>query len=173
MSTRRSGSTPAALTQATCPSSRLGRPHRSRCPRAVFDARRAGPAIRRQRVKAILQDTYGSTDVLERRDIATPEIAAGEVLLRVHAAGMDRGVWHLMTGLPYPGRLAGYGLRAPKTPVPGTGIAGVVAAVGDGVTRFRPGDEVFGIGLGAFAEYARAPENKLAPKPANLTFEQA
>jgi NADPH:quinone reductase-like Zn-dependent oxidoreductase len=82
-------------------------------------------------------------------------------------------VWHVMTGLPYPIRLAGYGLRAPKTPVPGMDVAGVVEAVGNDVTRFQPGDEVFGIGKGAFAEYARAPENKLAPKPANLTFEQA
>ena len=114
-------------------------------------------------MKAILQDTYGSTDVLELRDIATPEIAAGEVLLRVHAAGIDRGVFAPHDGPAYPVRLAGYGLRAPKTPVPGTSIAGVVAAVGDEVTRFRPGDEVFGIGQGAFAEYARAPENKLAP----------
>ena len=124
-------------------------------------------------MKAIVQDTYGSADVLEFRDIAAPEIAAGEVLLRVHAAGVDRGAWHLITGLPYPVRLAGYGLRAPKITVPGTSIAGVVAAAGRDVTRFQPGDEVFGIGLGAFAEYARAPENKLAPKPANLTFEQA
>jgi len=83
------------------------------------------------------------------------------------------GVWHLMTGLPYPVRLAGYGLRAPKTPVPGTNMAGVVEAAGHEVTRFQPGDEVFGIGQGAFAEYARAPQSKLAPKPANLTFEQA
>ena len=70
----------------------------------------------------------------------------------MHAAGVDRGVWHLMTGLPYPVRLAGYGLRAPKTPVPGTNMAGVVEAAGHEVTRFQPGDEVFGIGQGAFAE---------------------
>jgi NADPH:quinone reductase-like Zn-dependent oxidoreductase len=124
-------------------------------------------------MKAIVQDTYGSTDVLELRDIDKPQIADDEVLVRVHAAGVDRGVWHAMTGLPYPIRLAGYGLRAPKTPVPGMDMAGVVEAVGNDVTRFQPGDEVFGIGKGAFAEYARAPENKLAPKPANLTFEQA
>jgi NADPH:quinone reductase-like Zn-dependent oxidoreductase len=124
-------------------------------------------------MKAIVQDTYGSTDVLELRDIDKPEIADDEVLVRVHAAGVDRGVWHLMTGLAYPIRLAGYGLRAPKTPVPGMDLAGVVEAVGKDVTRFQPGDEVFGIGKGAYAEYARAPENKLAPKPANLTFEQA
>lgn len=124
-------------------------------------------------MKAIVQDTYGSTDVLGLRDIDKPEIADDEVLVRVHAAGVDRGVWHLMTGLPYPARIAGYGLRAPKTPVPGMDVAGVVETVGNDVTRFQPGDEVFGIGKGAFAEYARAAENKLAPKPANLTFEQA
>jgi NADPH:quinone reductase-like Zn-dependent oxidoreductase len=124
-------------------------------------------------MKAIVQDIYGSTEVLELRDIDKPEIADDEVLVRVHAAGVDRGVWHVMTGLPYPIRLAGYGLRAPKTQVPGADVAGVVEAVGKDVTRFQPGDEVFGIGKGAFAEYARAPENKLAPKPANLIFEQA
>lgn len=124
-------------------------------------------------MKAIVQDTYGSTDALELREIDKPEIADDEVLVRVHAAGVDRGVWHAMTGLPYPIRLAGYGLRAPKTPVPGMNLAGVVEAVGKDVTRFQPGDEVFGIGKGAFAEYARAPGSKLAPKPANLTFEQA
>jgi NADPH:quinone reductase-like Zn-dependent oxidoreductase len=124
-------------------------------------------------MKAIVQDTYGPADVLELRDIGPPEIAAGEVLIRVHAAGVARGDWHLMTGLPYPIRLAGYGLRAPKTPVLGTDVAGVISAVGSDVSRFRPGDEVFGIGKGAFAEYARAPESKLALKPANLTFEQA
>ena len=124
-------------------------------------------------MKAIVQDTYGSTDVLELRDIDKPVIADDEVLVSVQAAGVDRGVWHLMTGLAYPIRLAGYGLRAPKTPVPGMDLAGVVEAVGKDVTRFQPGDEVFGIGKGAYAEYARAPENKLAPKPANLTFEQA
>jgi NADPH:quinone reductase-like Zn-dependent oxidoreductase len=124
-------------------------------------------------MKAIVQDRYGSADVLEFRDIDPPAIADDEVLVRVHAAGVDRGVWHLMTGLAYPIRLAGYGLRAPKTPVPGMDLAGVVEAVGSGVTRFRPGDEVFGIGKGAYAEYARAPEAKLALKPAKLTFEQA
>jgi NADPH:quinone reductase-like Zn-dependent oxidoreductase len=124
-------------------------------------------------VKAIVRHAYGSTDVLEHRDVDTPEITDDEVLIRVHAAGVDRGVWHIMTGLPYPIRLAGYGLRRPKTPVLGMDVAGVVEAIGKDVTRFRPGDEVFGIGKGAFAEYARAPENKLAAKPANLSFEQA
>jgi NADPH:quinone reductase-like Zn-dependent oxidoreductase len=124
-------------------------------------------------MKAIVQHTYGSTDVLELGDIDRPEIADDEVLVRVRAAGVDRGVWHVMAGLPYPLRLAGYGLRTPKNPVPGTDMAGVVEVVGKNVTRFQPGDEVFGIGKGTFAEYTRVFENKLAPKPANLTFEQA
>jgi NADPH:quinone reductase-like Zn-dependent oxidoreductase len=124
-------------------------------------------------MKAIVQDTYGSPDVLELKDIDKPVAKDDEVLVRVHAAGLDRGVWHVMAGLPYPIRLAGYGLRAPKNPVIGSDVAGVVEAVGENVTRFRPGEEVFGIGEGTFAEYARVRENKLAPKPANLTFEQA
>jgi NADPH:quinone reductase-like Zn-dependent oxidoreductase len=124
-------------------------------------------------MKAIVRDTYGSADVLELRDVDKPAIGDDEVLVRVHAAGVDRGVWHLMTGLPYPIRLAGYGLRAPKIPVVGADVAGVVEAVGKDVTRFQPGDEVFGIGKGSYAEFARAPESKLAPKPANLTFDQA
>src|ERR687895_1209846 len=125
-------------------------------------------------MKAIVQDEYGSPDVLELRDINKPEIKDDdEVLLRVHAAGVGRDVWHVMAGLPYPIRLAGYGLRAPKNPVIGSDVAGVVETVGNKVSRFQPGDEVFGIGKGSYAEYARAPEDKLAPKPANLTFEQA
>ena len=124
-------------------------------------------------MKAIVRDTYGSSDVLELRDIEKPGIADDEVLVRVHAAGLDRGVWHVMTGLPYPIRLAGYGLRAPNNPVIGSDVAGVVEAVGKDVTRFQRGDEVFGIGKGTFAEYVCAREDKLTPKPANLTFEQA
>jgi NADPH:quinone reductase-like Zn-dependent oxidoreductase len=124
-------------------------------------------------MKAIVRDKYGSPDVLELRDIDKPEIADEEVLLRVHAAGVGRDVWHVMTGLPYPIRLAGYGLRAPKNPVIGSDVAGVVEAVGKNVSRFQPGDEVFGIGKGSYAEYVCAREDKLAPKPANLTFEQA
>jgi NADPH:quinone reductase-like Zn-dependent oxidoreductase len=124
-------------------------------------------------MQAIARDTYGPADGLELRTIDRPEIGGGEVLIRVHAAGVDRGVWHIMTGLPYPIRLAGYGLRAPRIPVPGADVAGVVESIGDDVTRFAPGDEVFGIGVGAFAQYARAREDKLAPKPVNLTFRQA
>ena len=124
-------------------------------------------------MKAIIQDTYGSPDVLELQEIDTPEIGDDEVLVRVHTAGVDRGVWHVMTGLPYPIRLAGYGFRAPKNPVIGSDVAGVVAAVGKEVTRFRPGDEVFGVGKGSYAEYVCARADKLAPKPTNLSFAQA
>jgi NADPH:quinone reductase-like Zn-dependent oxidoreductase len=124
-------------------------------------------------MKAIVRDTYGSSDVLELRDIDIPEIADDEVLVRVHAAGVGRDVWHIMTGLPYPIRLAGYGLRAPKNPVIGSDMAGVVEAVGKNVSTFQPGVEVFGIGKGSYAEYVCAREDKLAPKPVNLTFEQA
>src|ERR671939_1600107 len=124
-------------------------------------------------MKAIIRYEYGSPDVLQLRDIVKPEITDDEVLLRVHAAGVGRDVWHVMAGLPYPIRLAGYGLRAPKNPLIGSDVAGVVEAVGEDVSRFRPGDEVFGIGEGSLAEYARAREDKLAPKPENLSFEQA
>lgn len=124
-------------------------------------------------MKAIVQDTYGSPDVLELREIDKPMVGDDEVLVRVHAAGVDQGVWHLMAGLPYLVRIAGVGLRAPKNPVRGMDVAGRVEAVGENVTRFRPGDEVFGRCDGSFAEYACAQAERLAPKPANLSFEQA
>ncbi|MGH9235700.1 MAG: NAD(P)-dependent alcohol dehydrogenase [Acidimicrobiales bacterium] len=124
-------------------------------------------------MKAIVQDAYGSADVLELRDIDKPEAGDGEVLVRVHAAGVDRGAWHLMTGLPYPIRLAGVGFRAPKNKVLGSEVAGQVEAVGRDVTRFRPGDEVMGTCHGAFAEYACGKQDRLAAKPANLGFDQA
>ena len=125
-------------------------------------------------MQAITQDRYGEAqDVLRLEEIARPAIGDEEVLLRVHAAGVDRGVWHLMTGLPYPVRLAGYGIRAPKTPVRGREVAGRVEATGSAVTTLHVGDEVFGIAEGSFAEYASARPGKLAPKPANLTFAQA
>jgi NADPH:quinone reductase-like Zn-dependent oxidoreductase len=108
-------------------------------------------------VKAIVQDKFGPADGLELRDIETPEIGAAEVLVRVHAAGVDRGVWHVMTGLPYPIRLAGYGFRAPKHGVPGTDLAGVVTAVGADVTRFGPGDEVLGTGIGTVRRVRASP----------------
>ena len=124
-------------------------------------------------MKAIVQDAYGSADVLQLREIDRPEIGDDEVLVRVHAAGVDRGVWHLMTGRAYLIRLAGYGVRKPKNPIRGREVAGRVEAIGKDVTRFRPGDEVMGTSEGSFAEYARAREDKLAPKPANLSFVQA
>src|SRR5712692_811958 len=124
-------------------------------------------------MKAIVQDTYGSPDVLELREIDKPVVEDDDVLVRVHAAGVDQGVWHLMAGLPYLMRVAGFGLRAPKNPVRGYDVAGRVEAVGENVTRFQLGDEVFGTCRGSFAEYACARVDRLAPKPANLTFEQA
>lgn len=123
-------------------------------------------------MRAIVQRTYGSADVLSTAGIDRPEPGAGEVLVRVRAAAVDRGTWHLMAGEPYALRLA-FGLRGPKNPVPGRDVAGVVVAVGAGVTRFHEGDEVFGVGNGTFAEYTVAAEEKLARKPASLTFEQA
>lgn len=122
-------------------------------------------------MKAIVQDRYGSADVLQLRDIDKPEIGDAEVLVRVQAAGLDPGVWHIMTGLPYLVRIMG--LRAPSDRVRGMDLAGRVEAVGNKVTRFRVGDEVFGVCNGSFAEYARTKEDNLAPKPVNLTFEQA
>jgi NADPH:quinone reductase-like Zn-dependent oxidoreductase len=124
-------------------------------------------------MKAMVQDEYGSTDVLELREIAKPDYGNDQVLVRVLAAGVDRGVWHMMTGLPYPIRLASSGLRSPKNHVLGMDVAGVVEAVGTNVTRFKIGDEVFGSGKGTFAECALANEDKLAAKPVNLTFEEA
>jgi NADPH:quinone reductase-like Zn-dependent oxidoreductase len=127
-------------------------------------------------MQAIVQDTYGSTDVLALTDIDTPVPTDNEVLVRVHAAGLDRGVVHVMTGLPYLIRLLvpTLGLRKPKVPVRGMDLAGRVEAVGQQVTRFRPGDAVFGwTDNGSYAEYTVTPEDHLAAKPANLSFEQA
>ena len=124
-------------------------------------------------MKAIVQDTYGSADVLELREIDEPAIGDDDVLVRVRAAGVEPGVWHLMTGLPYLVRVLGYGLRRPKVRIRGRDVAGRVEAAGKNVSGFRPGDEVFGTADGSFAEYVRARPKTLAPKPANLTFEQA
>ncbi|RAX46015.1 NAD(P)-dependent alcohol dehydrogenase [Arthrobacter sp. AQ5-06] len=124
-------------------------------------------------MKAIVQDVYGNADVLHLRDIPQPAPGSGEVLIRVRAAGVDQGVWHLMTGRPYLIRLFGFGLKKPKVPVRGREVAGVVEEVGAGVTRFQPGDEVFGTCEGSFAELVCAKENLVAAKPATLTFEEA
>ncbi len=123
-------------------------------------------------MKAIVQDTYGSAEVLRLLDVARPTAGDGEVLIRVHAAGISRGTVHLMTGEPYLLRL-GFGIRKPKNRVPGQDVAGTVVATGPNVTRFSVGDEVFGIGRGAFAEYAVALETKLAHKPATMSFTDA
>ncbi len=133
-------------------------------------------------MKAIVQDKYGPPDeVLHLRDIDKPVVGHDEVLVRVRAASVHPDVWHVLTGLPYVLRMMGAGLRKPKNPVPGTDVAGLVESVGKNVTRFQPGDEVFGETIrghqwtngGAYAEYATAPEYTLALKPTNVTFEQA
>src|SRR2546423_43422 len=124
-------------------------------------------------MKAIVQDEYGPVDVLKMMDIEVPVPGDDDVLVRVHSAGVEIGVWHVMAGKPYLLRILGFGLRKPKVAVRGRDVAGVVEAVGKNVTRFQPGDEVFGTADGSFAEYASAPEARLAPKPGNVTFEQA
>jgi NADPH:quinone reductase-like Zn-dependent oxidoreductase len=123
-------------------------------------------------MKAIVQDRYGSADVLEFRDIEDPVVGENDVLVRVHAAGCGPDVWHLMTGLPYFARLV-VGFRRPKVGVRGGDLAGTVEAVGPSVEGFQPGDEVMGIGEGSFAELAIARPDKLVRKPAGITFEQA
>ena len=114
-------------------------------------------------MRAIVQDTYGEAEVLHEAEIDRPEPGAKEVLIKVHAAGLDRGTWHLMTGKPYLARLA-IGFRAPRNPVPGFDVAGTVVEVGSEVTRFSVGDEVFGAGKGTFAEYAVAREKQAGPQ---------
>ncbi len=130
-------------------------------------------AAGRDVMRAIVQDVYGSADRLRLAEIDKPVIAVGEVLVQVRAAGVDRGTCHLMRGEPYLMRILGFGFRGPKNRVPGLDVAGTVVAAGADVTRFRPGDEVFGIARGSFAEYAAAREGKLVCKPAGLSFEQA
>jgi NADPH:quinone reductase-like Zn-dependent oxidoreductase len=132
-------------------------------------------------MKAIVQDAYGSADVLELREIDEPAVEEDEVLIRVRAASVHADVWHAVRGVPYVLRIMGSGLRAPKHRVPGTDLAGSIESVGRNVRRFRAGDEVFGQTLGAnlwrnggaFAEFAAAPEARLERKPAHLTFVQA
>jgi NADPH:quinone reductase-like Zn-dependent oxidoreductase len=124
-------------------------------------------------MKAIAQDTYGTANVLEFRDIAEPAIGENDVLVRVHAAGCGPDVWHLMTGMPYMARLS-IGFRRPKIRVRGWDVAGTVEAVGANVTDVRPGDEVMGTAEGSFAELAVTGPDKLVPMPATtLTFAQA
>lgn len=124
-------------------------------------------------MKAIIRTEYGSADVLRLADVPRPDPGQGQILVEVRAAGVGPDNWHLMTGLPLMVRAMGFGLRAPKNPRLGNDVAGVVAAVGPGVSSPRVGDEVYGFSDGAFAEYALAAADKVAPKPRNLTFEQA
>jgi NADPH:quinone reductase-like Zn-dependent oxidoreductase len=135
---------------------------------------RPAAADGQETMRAIVQSRYGTVpeDVMRLERIARPVPAAGEVLVRVQAAGVDRGTWHLMAGQPYLMRL-GFGFRGPRNRVPGMDVAGTVVATGPGVTRFAPGDEVFGMARGSFAEYAAASADKLVRKPAALSFPQA
>jgi NADPH:quinone reductase-like Zn-dependent oxidoreductase len=124
-------------------------------------------------MRAAVQHRYGGPDTVSVGEWPRPTIEPDEVLVRVAAAGVDRGVWHLMTGLPYVVRLAGYGIRRPKQPVPGLDVAGTVVDVGADVEGFDEGDEVYGVATGAYAEFARAKATKLAHRPADVSVEQA
>ncbi|MER6827358.1 NAD(P)-dependent alcohol dehydrogenase [Streptosporangium sp. NPDC000563] len=123
-------------------------------------------------MRAIVQDEYGPPHTLSLGEVPTPTPGADDVLIRVHAASVDYGVWHIMTGLPLVAR-PGFGLRRPRNRVPGMDVAGVVESVGANVTAFRPGDEVYGEATGAYAQFALARPAKLARKPANLSFTEA
>jgi NADPH:quinone reductase-like Zn-dependent oxidoreductase len=123
-------------------------------------------------MQAMVQDRYGTAAVLQTREIDKPAIGEHEVLVRVRAAGVNPADWAIMSGLPYIARPV-YGLRKPRHIIRGTDVAGVVEAVGPGVSRFSVGDEVFGWCTGSYAEFAAASEDALALKPANITFEQA
>lgn len=124
-------------------------------------------------MKAITHHSYGPADVLSLEDVPLPSIADDELLVRVHAASINRADWFMITGAPLMIRLMA-GVRRPKNPVPGRDLAGTVEAVGRGVTDFQPGDEVYAEATGgAYAEYVRVPARLAARKPANLTFEQA
>src|SRR5689334_19805503 len=109
-------------------------------------------------MRAVIQPAYGGPDVLELREVEAPVAGAGEVLVRIRAAGLNSADWHLLRGVPYVMRLV-FGLRRPRKPIPGMDLAGEVEAVGTGVTALRVGDAVFGWGPGTFAEYACVPEN--------------
>lgn len=124
-------------------------------------------------MQAITQFEYGGPDTLTLSEVPVPEVGDDEVLIRVHAAGVDRGVWHLMAGEPYLIRVLGFGFRRPKNPVPGLDAAGVVVGVGANVDRFDIGDRVFGIARGAYAAYAVADAKKLSHMPEATSFEAA
>lgn len=139
-----------------------------------FDAEQAAsPADSPTTMNAVVRRRYGSADQLAIEAVPVPEVGKRDVLIEVVAAGLDRGVCHLMTGTPYLLRLAGFGVVKPKNPILGMDVAGRVVAVGSSAQRFAVGDEVMGIAAGSFADYAVANEDKLALKPANIDFEQA
>ncbi len=123
-------------------------------------------------MRAVVQRRYGTADEFRIDRIHAPVPGENEVLVEVRGAGLDRGTWHLMTGLPYLGRVA-FGLRRPKNPVPGIDVSGTVRAVGRNARKFRVDDEVFGVARGSFAELAVAREDKLALKPSGLSFQKA
>lgn len=139
----------------------------------VIPAPAAHELPHRGSMRAMRQSGYGSTDVFRLETTVRPSPGPGEVLVKVVAAGLDRGTWHLMTGRPYLMRVMGFGFFAPREPIPGLDLAGTVVELGAGVTRFQVGDEVFGIGRGTFAELTCARQDKLVRKPASLSFEQA
>jgi NADPH:quinone reductase-like Zn-dependent oxidoreductase len=123
-------------------------------------------------MKAIIQDKYGNADCLRLGELDEPSIGDDDVLVRVHAAGIDRGAWHFMTGTPLIGRV-GFGLRKPKAPVRGSELSGRIERVGNGVTAYGKGEEVFGIGEGTFAELCRAKADRVVPKPPSVSHEKA
>ncbi len=142
---------------------------------ATHDSSTEPTPTRTETMRAIVQDHYGPAPevVLRLAEINRPAIGDDQVLVRVHAASVDRGTWHVMTGRPNLMRIMGFGLRRPKQPNPGRSVAGTVAVVGKKVTEFVTGDEVYGTAEGSFAEYACADTGRLVRKPANLSFEQA
>lgn len=135
----------------------------------------AGPTFcEENKMRAVIQEKYGSPDVLQLRDVEKPAPGENEVLVKIHAASVNAYDWHFLTADIFLIRLMGGGFLKPKNTRPGADVAGQVEAVGRNVTQFKPGDDVFGdIGHGGFAEYACTPERKLALKPANLSFEEA
>jgi NADPH:quinone reductase-like Zn-dependent oxidoreductase len=163
----------AAHTEARPSFAELGRRHEAYEVDDVKEPTLMTPGV--DSMMAMVQDEYGATaeDVLRLEETRRPSAGDDEVLVRVSAASVDRGTWHLMAGLPYPIRVAGFGLRAPKALNPGRSVAGSIESIGKDVTGFQPGDEVFGTCDGAFAQYVRARPSSLASKPANLSFEQA
>jgi NADPH:quinone reductase-like Zn-dependent oxidoreductase len=142
-------------------------------PAILASARGVTPAA--ATMDSIVQDAYGAApeQVLRLERVGKPAIGDDDVLVRARAASVDRGTWHVMAGVPYPMRVAGFGLWRPKFGNPGRSLAGTVEAVGARVSGLKPGDEVFGVGDASFAEYASARAGKLALKPSNLSFEQA